>query len=507
MHRPSLRRPTPVSLPVMIPCSRVAVFALALLGGCAGAPVPGPDRLIGEPATAAPAWVAAGISSAHPDDRWLQKVGSAEIGASEAAARERAEFDARAGLVRNLSSKVTAASELRELFQSQDDEAHLRVDFAQTVEVVGEGTLEGARPVDFFVDRPNHTAYCLLVLERGPASQALARRVEQKEADAAALLVRAKSAAPAAALLSLCEAYDSVVAARVLRASYAVLAGRPLAGRDAIGDDVLATLRALTAELTLRVESGQGQRGRVGEGLPEPFTFQLVGPEQRGVDGVELTFALRGAAKAELSAPAQTTVAGGAATVSVRRIGASGLRSNQIECRVAPLSQRGLPGPSTVAEYLLPSAADIRVLVGTRVLVFDEAADATPLHAGLSAALGTADFAVVAPSTVADRVDTDAVCDMSASELCRRLSGAVDWVVRVHGSARDSVARSDRMRARASADVTLIDVATGKIDRFVSDPVDGLGDTHERAAATSLERLGSVLGGTVVTRLRQRVGL
>lgn len=491
-------------------CSRacLSVFALAwLVAACSDAPAVRPDPLVGPVAAAIPAWVSDGNSAQYPDSQWLQAVGAAEVGASVQDARERAELKARAGLVRSLSSTVRSSSELHELFRATDDDSRLQVSMEQTVQVVGEGTLEGARPADFFVDEGSPTAYCLLVLERSSTSRELARRVEQKEADAAALLARAKAAPPGPALLTLCEAYDNVVAARLLRASYAVLAGGPLARRDAIGDDVLATLGACSSELSLRVESGQGQAGRVGSGLAAPVVFQLLGAQGRGVDGVELQFALLGKAKAELSAPSLVTVAGGAAALAVRALAASGQRSNQIECRIAALARRGLRGPVVVAEYLLPSAADTRVLVASQARVFGEPSDAGKLTAGIVAALGAVDFALVAPSSLADRLGTADPCDLSVSELCRRLGGSVDWVVRVQGSARDAAPRGERMRARASADVTLIDVASGEFDRFASEPADGLGDSHEHAAEASLERLSALLGGTIVTRLRARVGL
>lgn len=492
----------------MRPPTRIIGFALALtVAACSHPPVGRGDSSLTAPSALAPQWVRQGLSSQHPDALWLQAVGSAELGASVQDARERAEFKARAGLVRNLSSSVRSASEMRELFEAVNDRSRLQINLDETIHIVGQGTLEGARPLEFFVDERNLTAYCLLVLERAPAAREVARRVAEKEGEAAALLAHGRDGPPGPALLALCVAYDCVVAARVLRASYLVLAGGPITQRDAVGDDVLASLRALASSWSLHLESGQGQTGRVGDQLAVPIVFQLRGPDGRGVDGVELQFDLLGRAKAELSASKLATVAGGAAALAVRAIGASGQRSNQIECRVAALEQRGFVGPRAVAEYLLPAAADTRVLLGSKTTIHGEPAAAATMHAGVLTALGAASFAVVAPSTVADEVSATDVCDLPVVEVCQRLRGRVDWIVRVDGSARAASARGDRMRARASAAVELVEVATGQIDRFTSDPIDGLGDTHELAAASGLERLGAALGGTVVTRLRARIGL
>jgi len=480
---------------------------VSLTAACGDVPPTRSDALVQPRARPAPPWITSNDGDLYPEARFFTRVGAAELGASEQDARERAEARARGGLANDMSSRVRSSTWLHEVFEGDDEAIRMQVTMKQTVEVVGEGTLEGARAVDFFIDEPGRTAYCLLVLEREPAARELARRIEQLEADAAALLARSKTAAPGPALLALCDAHDQVIAARLLRVSYAVLAGGPLGRRDAVGGEVVSSLRAMTSGLALRVESGQGQNGRVGGQLSAPIVFQLCGPEGRGIDGVGLRFELRDKARAELSAPVVATVAGGAAALSVRALGASGQRSNQIECRVDALAKRQLQGPSVIAEYLLPMAADTRVLLATKLLVFGEEADASALQAGLLAALGTAGFASLAPSTLASELGADHVCDLTPFELGRRLRGKVEWVVRVHGSARDSDGRVERRRARSSADVELVDVTTGQIDRFTSDPMDGLGDTHAQAAQKSLEQLSTIVGSDIVERLKARVGI
>ncbi len=455
----------------------------------------------------APEWVVNGISDAHPDALWLQAVGAAEIGASLQDARERAEFKARGGLVRNLSSTVRSATESHELFEANDHQSRLQISLEQTVEVVGAGTLEGARPVDFFIDARTKTAHCLLVLERAPAARELAGRVAQREADAAALLARAKTAAPGPALLALCEAYDHVLAARVLRVSYAVLANGPMPARDAIGDQVLAGLRAASSELTLHLDSDQSQRGRVGTELAAPIGVQLRTTSGRGVDGLALRFTLRGKAKAELSPPLMATAGEGRAAFFVRAIGASSERSNQIDIRIDALASRSLPGPQVIAEYLLPTPQDTRVLVCATAQAFGEPTDAGALQTGVIDALAKADFAVVPTGTVANKIGLNELSLAATTEVCQRLRGVVDYVVRVAGAVQDNTGGRDRRRARTSAVVLVIDIATGHVDQFLSDPVDGVGDSHGQAAAAGLARLGGVVGSAILARVRARAGL
>src|SRR5690606_8328048 len=248
----------------------------------------------------APLWAARGISDAHPDLAWLHAVGSAPVEGDEAEARARAELDARGKIMRNLVSKVRAEVVARESFWADDSSSRTESALDQTVAVVSEGTLEGARPVDFYVDPEANLAHCLLVLERAPAAREVARRIDEKEADAAALLARSRNAPPSIALPALAQAYDAVVAARVLRCSYAVLAHGPLTRPDRVGEEVIANLHALAASLQLRVEAGNGQRGRVGGEIEAPIVFALSA-DGEGVEGVELVFRLRGHARAELS--------------------------------------------------------------------------------------------------------------------------------------------------------------------------------------------------------------
>ncbi|HLU40255.1 MAG TPA: hypothetical protein VK081_12785 [Planctomycetota bacterium] len=479
----------------------VSAFAFA---ACNAAPGSGsaPGRTHG----GAPLWAARGISDAHPDLAWLHAVGSAPVEGDEAEARARAELDARGKIMRNLVSKVRAEVVARESFWADDSSSRTESALDQTVAVVSEGTLEGARPVDFYVDPEANLAHCLLVLERAPAAREVARRIDEKEADAAALLARSRNAPPSIALPALAQAYDAVVAARVLRCSYAVLAHGPLTRPDRVGEEVIANLHALAASLQLRVEAGNGQRGRVGGEIEAPIVFALSA-DGEGVEGVELVFRLRGHARAELSPPRKATGPGGMAAVVARALGASGERSNQIEAVVEVLDSRGLPGPVAIAEYLLPTPADTRVLVGTTATAHGAPADPGALHAGVVAALGGAGFAVVAPEQVAEKASAHDVVTLAVPELCARLRGRVDYVVRVLGAAKEASARQDKMRARASAVVLLIDVATGQVDQFLSDPADGLADTHAQAADTSLARLGDGLGRTVVERLRARAGV
>lgn len=489
---------------------RHGLFApLLVLVACGGAPVTQPVAELGASPSAniAPEWVVNGISDAHPDAKWLQAVGAAEIGASVQDARERAEFKARGGLVRNLSSTVRSLTESHELFEANDSQSRLQVSLDQTVQVVGEGTLEGARPVDFFVDEKTKTAFCLLVLERAPAAREMARRVAQREADAAALLSRAKTSSPASALAFLADAYDHILAARLLRVSYSVLASGPLVPPDSIGDQVLAALRAASSDLTLHVEAGQGQLGRVGGELPTPMVVQLRSAQGRGIDGVLLGFQLRGKASAELSPPLQTTANEGRAAFFVRKIGASGERSNQVEAHVEALRSRGLPGPQVIVEYLLPTAADTRVLVSATAQAYGEVADASGMQTGVVAALAKAGFAVVPSATLAGKISDDELASAAPPLLCERLRGSVDYVLRVSANAQDTTGRRDRMRARTSAVVAIVDLRTGQMDQFLSDPVDGVADNHAQAATTGLRQLGAVVGDTIVLRVRARAGL
>jgi hypothetical protein len=482
------------------------------MASCGGAPqvvphaVRDPHDSAGT-AKIAPEWVINGLSDAHPDAQWLQAVGSAEIGASVQDARERAEFKARAALVRNLSSTVRSLTESHELFEANDSQSRLQVSLEQTIAVVGEGTLEGARPLEFYVEEPRNTAHCLLVLERAPAAREVARRIAVKEADAAALLARAKTAREGPALLTLCEAYDHVLAARLLRVSYAVLARGPGIAPDTIGDAVLAALQGLCNELSLHVDAGQSQRARVGQELPTPIVVQLRNGAGRGIDGVPLLFRLLGTARAELAPNRQTTASEGRAAFFVRAIGASGQRSNQIEASIEALAVRSWSGPRVTVEYLLPTAQDTRVAVVATAQAHGESADPTQLLAGVVGALARAGFNVVPSASLDDRVAAAEWPTAVPTLLCQRLRGAVDFVVRVTGTAADAARRGERLRARASGVVTVIDVGSGAVDQFLSDPADGIADTHVEAAALGLQRLGVSVGSAAVRRLQGMAGL
>ena len=488
----------------------LAVMLAVVFAVCAcGAPDVRPQPLVGDPGAPAapPAWVIEGISAAHPDGVFLQAVGAAPIGESNDDARDRADFDARAKLVRQLSTRVRAETLSHELFQANDTQSRTVVSLDQTVTLLGEGVLEGARPIAFHLDAAGKTASCLLIMERASAAHELSRRVGEKEGDAAKLLARAKGAPLGAAVQTLAEAYDRVIDARVLRVSYAVIAGGPLARPDVVGAEVIAMLRDLVGDLRLQVESGQAQAGRVGGALAAPIVFRLADGQGRGIDGVTLRFALRGNAKAELSAATLDTVAGGAATLAVRALRASGDRSNQIECTIAALSQRGLSGPSVTAEYLLPTAANVRALVVATAKAFDDAVDPRGLQGGVVTGLAAAGFVVVESSALRGKVTDTELQELSVNELCRRLRGDVDFVFRITGAADAADARRDRLRARATAKVTLVDIERGDVDQIASEPADGLGDSHAAAGEASLDRLGAVLGTALGVRLRGRLGL
>ncbi len=483
----------------------LVLWALCLkaCGGTPSKPEPTPPQ----PTTGRePAWVTLGRSEAHPDAAFLQAVTAAPITDSVAAAREAAEQKGRAALVRQFSSRVHSELRVDELVRAVDAVSRTDLTMEETVRIVGEGTLEGARAVAFHV--ADGFAHCLIVLDRAAGASELGRRIRDLDNDAAALQRQANAeSARGASFALLLQAFDRVREARIQRVTFAVLAGRAMPRTGDVGETVLAALHSATATMRLAIEAGQGQGARVGASLAQPLVARLTDGSGAPVGGVELRFFLEGKARAELAPPVVATDGMGRARVEVHSIQGSGERTNIVACGIEGLLARSLAGPAARGEYLLPTPATTPVVLTVAATAHGAAHGTDGIAAGLREALARAGYPVVDPASVQTYLAGVSLADAPVAHLRERLAGKAAILVRVTAKAEDAGMRRDEVRARAQASVQIVDLGTGALDEFASDPADGLGASHAEAAERSLARLGEVAGGALRARLDAHLGL
>jgi hypothetical protein len=490
-------------------------LALAVFTSCAEGPATLPEA-------PAPTWIQDGNHPIYPKAAYLTAVGVSDRGDSPAKTREEADQRARRELVLSLQAKVRAKVQVETKTQGRVRDGGvpsslLDVNVNEFTEVLGEGTLEGAKIVDHYEDPRTGAIYALAALDRELGARGLCRKIEESMAEADRAMTQADGARsdgasrPQIEIQSLLAAFREHLKAALARETHGIIAGReipgPLAGSLGKRSDLKSRLERLLGELQIEVVEGQGQQGALGEALPRAVILRSSLKGGLPVPGMSLRLRPESPSAVELSADRLVTGEDGKATLTLPLVKATGKEVNRIEVTLDLGEAGDLPAPTAFVEYHLPTRETLKVLVLLEEIQLGRSVDPSPLGQSLMAAVQKAGFPVVDPGAVLREGEERKLLQGDHPQVKEVLAGKVAVLLRGKAEATAGGTLLGLPSTRASAALEGLDVQSGRA--IVSLSLGPTVEAHQKpqeAARRSLKLLEKDLCRGVLERLEKLVG-